>query len=373
MKEELKVLILSDPASSHTSKWVNSLHRKGVKIKLFGLSSFQTDEYDDDIEILVVDFSKSVKTKSDGDFRKLVYLKAIKHLIKINDDFQPDIIHAHYASSYGLIGSMLRSKRLLTSIWGNDVYDFPKKSFLHKKVFQFVLSNSLRIYSTSNIMADEICKYTSKKIKAIPFGVDVEMFKPFNVESIFDKDTIVIGAIKSLSYKYGNDIVIKSFKLVKDKLPEFKLKLLLIGDGILKNQIYQLSSDLGLNDDVKFLGHIPHSQTPMYHNMIDIHIYPSVWESFGVSNLEAAACEKVQVASCIGGFKEILNDGVDSFLVNPAVPEEFAEKLILLIKNKNLRIQMGKEARKNVIKNFNWHTNVQSMIDEYINVKENLS
>ncbi|MCS7053694.1 MAG: glycosyltransferase family 4 protein [Ignavibacterium sp.] len=368
MKRNIKVLILSDPSSSHTSKWVNSLFDAGIDLILIGLADYDFNEYNRNIKIEVIDFSKSAKGKPDGDPRKLVYLRSISFVKKIIKSFKPDILHAHYASSYGLIGALCGFQPLLVSVWGNDVYDFPKKSFIHKKSFEYVLKKSYRIFSTSKIMADEISKYTNKNIKIIPFGIDVSIFKPFETEKLFPGDTIILGAVKSLSYKYGNDKVIKAYKIVKEKLPEYNLKLLLVGDGILKQKMEELVVSLGLTDDVKFIGKVPHSQVTKYHNMIDIHIYPSIWESFGVSNLEAAACEKVQVASNIGGFKEILNDGIDSFLVDPNSLEDIVDKIILLIKNKELRIKMGKEARNNVIKKFNWQDNVKDMIEEYYSV-----
>lgn len=371
MNRKIKLLLLADPSSSHTSKWVNSLHKFGMNVSLFGLSAYNSNEYDVDIKIFTVDFSKSAKSKSDGDFRKLVYLKAIFELKKVINSFQPDIIHCHYASSYGLIGVLSGFKPIFTSVWGNDIYDFPKKSFIHKQVIKFVLNKSEKIFSTSKIMAEEISIYTRKAIKVIPFGIDINLFKPFEVKNFFEPDTLVLGAVKSLSFKYGNDTVIKAFKIVKEKLPNYKLKLLLVGDGILRTKLEKLVTDLNLSQDVIFVGLIPHSQIPLYHNMIDIHIYPSVWESFGVSNLEAAACEKVQVASNIGGFNEILNDGTDSFLVNPDILEEFAEKIILLIKDENLRIKMGKQARQHVIQNYNWENNVLTMIEEYKSFLEN--
>ncbi len=365
MNREIKLLLLADPSSSHTSKWVNSLRKFGINVTLFGLSAYNSDEYNKDIKIFTIDFSKSAKSKTDGDWRKLVYLKAIFELKKVIKSFQPDLIHCHYASSYGLIGVLSRFKAIFTSVWGNDIYDFPRKSLIHKKAIEFVLSKSDKIFSTSKIMAEEISKYTDKSIKVIPFGIDTNLFKPTEVKKIFDPDTLIIGAVKSLSYKYGNDVAIKAFKIVKEKLPSYKLKLLLVGDGILRTKIEKLVRDLNLTQDVIFTGFLPHSQVTLYHNMIDIHIYPSVWESFGVSNLEAAACEKVQVASKIGGFSEILNDGIDSFLVSPDSPEEFAEKIILLIKDQNLRIKMGKQAREHVIKNYNWENNVLTMVEEY--------
>ncbi|MEP0861250.1 MAG: glycosyltransferase [Ignavibacterium sp.] len=366
----MKILLLSNIEASHTQKWANSLIENDIDVYLFGLGENILEGYHHKINIITVKIPASTKLQADGALEKSIYLKSIPRIYSLVKKIKPDIMHAHYASSYGLLGALTGFKPFIVSVWGNDVFDFPQKSFLHKWILKFVLRKADRIYSTSKVMANETNLYTSKEIGIIPFGVDTEIFKPFTISKMFDEDTIVLGTVKSLSYKYGIEYLLEAFKIIKEKLPDRKIKLLLVGDGILKNSLQRKAEGLNINNDVIFYGSVPHSKVPEMYNMIDIAVFPSVWESFGVSNLEAAACEKPQVASNVGGFPEIIDDSVTGFLAEPENPKDIADKVIKLINDKSLRIKMGKSARKKVIKEFNWNDNVQTMILEYKKVLE---
>ena len=103
----MKILLLSDPSSPHTIKWANSLHREGIEVVLFGLSKYDPAQYDDEIRIESLQTPDSIKAKLDGNFLKLMYLAAFPRLKKIIRNFKPDILHAHYAASYGLIGAII--------------------------------------------------------------------------------------------------------------------------------------------------------------------------------------------------------------------------------------------------------------------------
>lgn len=361
----MKILLLSNIEASHTQKWANSLSENGLEIYLFGLGETIPDGYLPEVNILNIKIPYSTKSQKDGALEKSIYLKSLPQIKSLIRKIKPDILHAHYASSYGLLGALTNFKPFLVSVWGNDVFDFPKKSLLHRLIIKFVLKKADLIYSTSRVMAKETNLYTSKNVAIIPFGVDTDKFKSFQVERMFDKDTIVLGAVKSLSYKYGLEYLLEAFSMIRKKLPDTKIKLLLVGDGILKNSLRKKAAELKIEKDVVFFGAVSHNKVPEIYNMIDIAVFPSVWESFGVSNLEAAACEKPQVASNVGGFPEIIEDGVTGFLVEPRNPFQIAEKVIELIKDESLRIRIGKEARKKVIEKFNWRDNVRQMISEY--------
>ncbi|MGQ9798932.1 MAG: glycosyltransferase [Ignavibacterium sp.] len=360
-----KIILLSDPTSSHTQKWANSLAIKGLEVYLFGLVTEVPNVYNSNVNLIVEKIPASVKSQSDGSLQKSIYLKVLPKIKSVIKKIKPNILHSHYASSYGLLGALSGFKPFIVSVWGNDVFDFPGKSVVHKQILKYVLRKADRIYSTSKIMANETNRYTNKKIRIIPFGVDTNIFKPFPVKKIFDEDTLVLGTVKSLSIKYGIEYLLEAFQLIKKKVPEKKIKLILVGDGTLKVSLQRKANDLNINDDVLFYGYVPHSKVPEIYNMIDIAVFPSIWESFGVSNLEAAACEVPQVASNIGGFAEIIEDGITGLLVEPKNPVAIAEKVTELIKNESLRKKIGKAARKKVIAEFDWNKNVDQMISEY--------
>ncbi len=359
----MRILLLADINSAHTLKWVRSLTDNGIDIHLVSL----TDSY--------YTWYRGLKhfqhttlgvNRKKTDFFKIGYLGKIPLIKRIIKKYQPDLIHSHYASSYGLLAARLGFHPLFISVWGSDVFVFPKKSIFHRASFKQSISKADKILSTSEIMASEIKNYTKRQIDVLPFGIDLQQFKPTQPEnSPFGKNDIVIGAIKSLEPEYGTDTLIRAFRLVKDKLPDLPLKLLLVGGGSLRNELETLVGALNLEKDTVFEGRVDYDRLPHYHNILSIFVNISIHESFGVSVLEASACEKAIVVTNVGGLAEIMDDGQTALLVPPRDVEKTAASIIRLIKDEELRKKLGARARKKVEKFYNWNESVEKMIVHY--------
>lgn len=363
----MKLLLLADPFSSHTVKWANALNREGIEIFIFGLSGYNHNNYDENIKIEIVEFPPSVKKARDGNILKLNYLKAIPALKKYISVIKPDIIHAHYASSYGLLGALTRFHPFLISVWGSDVYLFPKKSMLHKSILKFSLSRADNIFSTSHAMKSEIQNYTSKEIEVVHFGIDTSIFKPAQVDSLFSKDDLVIGTVKSLEHNYGIKYLINAFVLLVEKHPALPIKLLIVGGGSMINFLKELIVKKKVRERTIFTGPVPFTEVPRFQNMLDIAVYPSVSESFGVSVLESSACEKPVVVSNVGGLPEVVKDGETGIIVEKQNPKQTAEAIEKLILNKSLREQLGRNGRQRVEKKYNFSENIEQMVEFYNN------
>ena len=234
-------------------------------------------------------------------------------------------------------------------------------------MIEYSLRKADKILSTSRAMAAQTKKFTEKEIEVTPFGIDVDKFKPQKNESVFGPDDLVIGTIKTLEKKYGVEYLIRTFKLVKEKLPAAKLKLLIVGGGSLTDSLKELVNELNLEEDTIFTGFINPDEIPKYHNMLDVYVSLSTEdsESFGVAVLEASACEKPVVVSRMGGLPEVVEENVTGFVVQNKNIQEAAEVLIKLISDKNLREKIGKAGRERVIKYYNWNDNVTQMIKIY--------
>ena len=363
----MKILFLSDGSSIHTKRWVNSIVEKGVTIHLFSLKPVNTADYPDHD----FTFTQFNLQKRFGGLSKLSYLKVLPELKKVIRDFKPDILHAHFATSYGLLGALSGFHPFILSVWGSDVFDFPKKSFLHKSILEYNLKKADRILSTSHVMAEETRIYTDKEIEVTPFGIDTVKFAPEKAERAaltpFAEDDIVVGTIKLLEEKYGINYLIEAFSIVSRKHPELPLKLLIVGDGSERKNLENLAEKLKIDEKVYFAGMADYSKVPYFHKIINIYAALSILdsESFGVAIVEAEGCGKPVVVSNVGGLPEVVEDGETGFVVEKKNAAAAAEKLEKLVLDAGLRGIMGKAGRERVIKLYDWSENVAQMMKIY--------
>src|SRR5579872_1122148 len=102
-----RILFLADVNSTHTRKWAESLAERGFEIGVFSLRNPDNDWLKKYKNIFLLSDSKtSAKTFHEVSLKKSVYLKLLPKLKKAIKEFKPDILHAHYATSYGLLGRL---------------------------------------------------------------------------------------------------------------------------------------------------------------------------------------------------------------------------------------------------------------------------
>lgn len=362
----MKVLILSDANSIHTKRWVKALAKKGIEIVLFSLSPNMSDFYDDIDGVKII---ANVHKARSSFLSKLSYLRVIPKLRKVIKDIKPDIIHAHYASSYGLLGSLVKTDiPYIVSVWGSDVYDFPNITPFGKQIIKYNLRKADYILSTSHVMAKETKKYTDKDIAVTPFGVDIELFKPLPTDS---NDEFVIGNVKTLRPKYGIDVLIKAAEIVIKNNPDKKIRLDIYGEGPQKDELIQLSITLGIQEKVNFKGFVQNDKLPEIYNSVSVSVSVSNSESFGVVAVEAMACGCPVITSDADGFTEVVDDGVTGFIVPKRDIEATARAIQKFIDNPALREKMGGEGRKRVIRFYDWEKNVDKMMSIYNTVLNN--
>ena len=354
-----KILILGDANSSHILKWVSGIASKGYTVKIFSLALYTGDALKEKgIDVHCASFAGK---------RKLLYPLAIDEIWQLIKEFKPDIVHAHFASSYGLLGALSRFHPFIISVWGSDVFDFPNISGLHKRLLKFNLKKADKICSTSHIMKKETLKYTNKDIAIIPFGVDLDIFKPLQVHHVFKENAIVIGTVKALEKKYGIEYLIEAFAILRKRMKGLPVKLLIVGKGSLNAPLKEKVKDLGIESETVFTGYMPPLEIPFYHNMLTVSVFPSIdnSESFGVAAVEAMACEKPVIVSDVGGLPEVVENNVTGLVVPPANAEKLADAMETLVKNEQLRISLGKQGRQRVEKLYNWENNLDAMIRLY--------
>jgi len=359
-----RILFLSDIDSAHARKWAVSLADRGYEIGIFSLRKSETNWFSAYPQITAFDSEGFGKSKfSSGSRSKLAYLKLIPSVKKAIAEFAPSIVHAHYATSYGLLGVRSGFHPLVISVWGSDIFDFPKESWLHKRMVVYNLKRADRIFSTSHVMKTEILKYVTREIEVTPFGVDVQSFSNFIPDSEEKiRGAKVIGTIKSLEDKYGIDVLIEAFAIVKNRYSQ-PLKLVIAGTGTQEEKYKEIAKHLNLSEDVLFTGQLKSEDVPVWHNRFDIFANLSVLdsESFGVAVVEAMACERPVVVTRVGGLPEVVEENVTGVVVAPRDANSAAEAFLKLLGNLELSKQMGKTGRARVLAMYDWQKNLDDI------------
>lgn len=347
--------------SSHTKKWALALKEQGIEIALFSIHC--PNKNDDWYKELEYVYFPNKDIASSGLFAKINYITLFLSLKKMIREFKPDILHSHFATHYSFLGNISGFKKHIVTVWGSDVYVFPKKRKLNKLIFEFNLKKALCIISTSNAMAKEVALYSGKEVIVIPFGIDLDLFKPQSNQN--DINEIIIGNIKSLEPIYGIDILIKAFERVKIKFPEKNIKLVIVGRGSKLKEYQTIVSDLHLKEHVVFKGSILPEEVPTILNTFSIFACLSRNESFGVSVIEAMACKIPVVVTKTPGFLEVVDSETNGLFVEIENVDDAANKISSLIIDEERMVTIKNNAFQRVNELYNLRDNINKQIELY--------
>ena len=158
-------------------------------------------------------------------------------------------------------------------------------------------------------------------------------------------------------------------KTNREKFPQ-KLELYIYGDGSLRTQLEELTSELNIKDKVFFEGRISNDDVPEALSKMDLFCVTSVSESFGVSVLEAMSVGIPVVATDAPGFKEIIENNKTGILVPRRDTDMICNAMYNLMKNEEMRKTLSMNAMKMVKDKFELKNNVNDMISLYEKVKK---
>jgi polysaccharide biosynthesis protein PelF len=211
-----------------------------------------------------------------------------------------------------------------------------------------------------------VCDYNSRwekrwgvnpqKIDTIYNGIDVNKFRPFEVQKEQEKPTVVMVA--RIDPLKDIETFIKTAELVSTEIPEVLFKLYgPVNDTQYFHKCEALVQELGIENNFMFAGLTNSPQTA--YNEGDVVMLTSISEAFPFVVIEAMACEKVVISSDVGGTKEVL-EGY-GYVIKPKDYQAFADKVVYILKNPEIAEQMGLDARGAVLNGFT----IEDMVDNY--------
>ncbi|MNQ51134.1 GDP-mannose-dependent alpha-(1-6)-phosphatidylinositol monomannoside mannosyltransferase [compost metagenome] len=358
----MKIALLGPAHSIHTIRWANGLADRGVDTHVLSLTS-QDDAYDPRVSLHRLPWGSPQG-----------YLLAAPALRRALRKIGPDLLNTHYATGYGTLARLAGFTPSLLSAWGSDIYAFPYKSGLHRRVLCGNLDRATAVAVTGQAMARQVRQFTDRPVHITPFGIDTERFSPAPATTNTD-DTrpIVIGTVKGLETTYGIDILLQAFsRLVstleaEDSATASRLTLKIYGSGSQAQALQAMATELGIADRTQFLGHIAHSEVPAALREMDVYVALSRMDSFGVAILEACACSIPVLVSDADGPAEIVVDGVTGYVVPRLDASAAAARLRQLVADPALRRRLGEAGRAHVQMHYSWQASLDSMLGAYQN------
>jgi len=293
-----------------------------------------------------------------------------KTVDKIYRNFKFDLIHAHVALPDGYAGMLIAQKYknpLVITIHGADFYKTVFRNRKCKENIEKAINFSNKSIIVSNKLkkvGEEELKINSNKIIVIPDGINQnEVFKrKSNLLRKYENKKIILSASHLIKTK-GIDFNLKAITRLKGKYPN--LIYLIIGGGNKRKDLEKIVKNLGLQDNIEFLGQLPHNKVMEYISICDIFSLPSWKEGFGVVYIEAMAHGKPVIACKGEGPEDFIKDKGTGILVKSKDVKSLVEAIDFLFSNPEKAKEIGKRAKRLVLENYTWEKIAGRLIEIY--------
>lgn len=214
------------------------------------------------------------------------------------------------------------------------------------------------ILANSESVRDTLLQNGIDGVEVLHYGI------PAKPEGATLSGTPTVAFAGRLVREKGADILLRAFAKVTVQIPSARL--LIAGEGPERENINLLISDLNISSNVTILGHLPPSEIDNTFSRAWVQAVPSVWaEPFGIAAVEAMMRGTAVTASDLGGPKEIIENGKSGFLVPPGDVDALAEKITLLLKDKELSESLGKAGRERAQSGFGEGLYLKKLLDVY--------
>lgn len=314
-----KLLILAD-CNIHTKTWIGIL-KDLFEIHLISFSPINIEG----IQNYKIDSGDI--NQNGGNYKYLFKLNKIRKLI---NTIKPDIINAHYLTSYGLIAAILKGKKpLIMSLHGTDVMVTAKKNILFSLAAKYTLNKSDHIFSVSKFMTEELSKYlsTTKPLTTVQYGVDVDRIHNNSTnEKIYD-----FISTRDIINNSNIDKIINTFEKYVNQV-DSSSKLIILATGHLFDHYKMIIKQKQLEDNIIMPGRVTHENLLEYLSQSKVFISLTSSDGAPLSLLEAMAAGPVPVVSKIPANIEWITDGVNGYTCEISA-ESLYQKLLLAIQS----------------------------------------
>lgn len=274
--------------------------------------------------------------------------------------------HQYEASLYGRLAALLARTPIIIPSFHN-VYQRRKP---HRERINRLLAHfSDRVVAVSECVKSDILRYDripAEKVRVISNGIDPAEFRgEIRGEQVraalrLPPHSRILGTIGRMKIQKGHAFLIEAFAGLKQRMDD--LQLLIVGDGPLRCDLQRKAEDLRIDKEVCFAG----SRRNIYPllSIMDLFVFPSLWEGMPTTIVEAMAAERPVVASDIPPLREIIPSPDLGVLVPPGDAKSLEHALEQILKDEARSEKLGRLAREYVTSTFG----IQRVVSQYQNL-----
>lgn len=354
----MRICFLADSESIHTKRWCNYFAEKGHDIHLI---SFKQKCPINQVTFHSI-YAGEIQVKG-GNWRVLLKIGKLRQLVK---KIAPDVLHAHYATSYGLVGAFAGFSPYVVTALGSDVLISPRQSLVYKWLLKLVFFKADWITTMADHMKVAAKKYIGdfdNKTQVLPFGIDTSLFNDDN--RTYATNRLVIVSTRNFEDVYRIPDVLHAVNAVRKQVDSVELHL--VGDGSKREEVEELVRALNLSGVTKIHGRIPQPK------IVDIlkksHVFLSLSSSDGnnISLNEAMACGCLPIASKIPANEQWISHGKNGFLTEVGNVDEIVEYILESHRKFSDLIREALPLNRKIISDkADWHKNMKGMEDKYL-------
>lgn len=362
----MKICYVSSNLGVHDERFLNKFVENKYEVHVV---SFTKNKTEDKNGIKFYNHYIEIKGKS---LKSLLNIYKSAHFLKnIIKEIKPDVLHGGYTHEDGFLSALTGFHPFLLMPWGSDILIGPKKSIVNRLRTKYAIKKADMITCDAEFVKNEIIKltgYPPDKIVVFPQGIDLKKFNTkVDGSEIRNKlgweDKKILIMTRNFQPVYGIEYFLEALpEVIKEKSD---VRVILCGDGPLRDKFTQIVTSRAIDEYVFFAGHISNDELPNYFRRADIYVSSSLSDGTLLSLLEAMACGLPVVITDVPSILEWIEDGKNGFVVPRQNSKILAGKIIDLLNDEKLRREFSSKNIKIAEERANWDKNFNKLEKMY--------
>lgn len=358
-EQAMKICFLASGESVHSFRWIRFFAERGHEIHWISLTPLRFP-----------DLPNTTFYDMSGLGKMVSIVSAMIRVRVLLARMRPDILHAHYAGSYGLIGAFAGLQPYVVTAWGSDVL-FAGRERLKGALVRWALRKAELVTCDAYHMIEAMgaLGVERSRIYLVFFGVETDRFSPGlaseEMKAAWDAyGQRVVISLRNLEPVYDIGTLIDAVPRVVSVVPNTKF--IICGSGSAEEELRERARRGGIDERVVFVGRYDHAKLPDMLRSSDVYVSTSLSDAgIAASTAEAMACGVPAVVTNTGENDRWIVDGQNGFLVSAGDSGALSARIVELLRNERLRREVANAGRTKILATNDYASEMERMEQLY--------